>query len=188
MLAPCQTAGQVRPEKEPGERSAAAGIVFFFFLILPVRKSGPTFGIQGGHLYPKKTCPVCPHLGWDLNLRGVLEKFTTLTAHAQEGMGWRGLIMANSQDRNPRGPQSPDTAKAQAEFRPQLTADRALGALLPWCLSQARLLPEENAAFLGFCASSRANSAHNSSSLPLVPYLPVPRASHVSVTLLPLVP
>ena len=67
-------------------------------------------------------------------MRGVLEKFTTLTAHAQEGMGWRGLIMANSQDRNPRGPQSPDTAKAQAEFRPQLTADRALGALLPWCL------------------------------------------------------
>lgn len=45
-------------------------------------------------------------------MRGVLEKFTTLTAHTQEGMGWRGLIMANSQDRNPRGPQSPDTAKA----------------------------------------------------------------------------
>ena len=45
-------------------------------------------------------------------MRGVLEKFTTLTAHTEEGMGWRGLIMVNGQDKNPRGPQSPDTAKA----------------------------------------------------------------------------
>lgn len=82
----------MRPEKEPGgERSAAAGIIFFL-PVLASKKEQAHFWYTRWSLVYQKTCPACPHLGWDLNLRGVLEKFTTLTAHTEEGVG-RGCLL-----------------------------------------------------------------------------------------------